>query len=65
MTTLPEVSENKQDKDFVVILEGGIRDVLKNRKTKPSEKVAAIVAGTKLMLVKHKIDGGDDKGFFS
>lgn len=57
--------EPEKDNDFLDALEQGIRDVLKNRKAKPSEKVAAITAGAKLLAVRHKIEGNDETGFFS
>lgn len=63
MNDQPQTSEDK-DKEFMELLEQGVRDVLKNRKSKPSERVAAISAGTKLLAIKNKI-ASDDGGFFS
>ena len=52
------------DGDFLSILEQGVRDVLKNRKTNAGEKLQAVNAGAKLLAIKHKITGGDEQGFF-
>jgi len=49
---------------FMDVLEDGVRAVLKNRKTSPSERIAAITAGAKLLMIKHRISGNDEKGFF-
>ena len=50
--------------DFMFVLERAVRNMLANRKTKPEDRLAAINAGTKLLAIKHKIDGGDVKSFF-
>jgi hypothetical protein len=51
--------------DFMVILETGVRDVLTNKKASMKDRIDAINAGTKLMLIKHKIEGsGDEAGSF-
>jgi hypothetical protein len=50
--------------DFMVVLEDGVRAVLKNKKASPSERIAAVTAGAKLLMIKHKISGSDEKGFF-
>jgi hypothetical protein len=50
--------------DFLSTLEKGVRTVLGNQKAEASEIVAAVNAGAKLLMIKHKISGGDEKGFF-
>ena len=50
--------------EFLSVLEDGIRGVLKNRKTSSSERIAAITAGSKLLMIKYKISGSDEKSFF-
>lgn len=45
-------------------LEDGVRKVLANKRATPGERVAAITAGAKLLAIRHKITGGDEKGFF-
>jgi hypothetical protein len=53
------------DDDMLVELEKAVRAILRNRKTKAADRLSAINAGTKLLAIKHKIEGGDDKtGFF-
>ena len=57
MTAKPE--------DFMTVLEKGIRDVLGNTQSTAKEKMDAVNAGTKLMLIKHKIsDTGNEAGSF-
>ena len=62
MKEQPEAAD--KDSDFMAVLEQGVRDVLKNRKASAADKLAAVTAGTKLLAIRHKIDGGDEKGFF-
>lgn len=52
--------------DFMEILESGVRDVLTNKKATMKDRIDAINAGTKLMLIKHKITdtGGESGSFF-
>ena len=50
--------------DFLHILEDGVKQVLSNRKSKSSERVAAISAGAKLLMIRHKISGADEESFF-
>lgn len=52
------------DSDFLAALEQGVREVLSDKKAEPSAKVAAITAGAKLLAIRHKISGDDEKGFF-
>jgi len=48
----------------MAVLEKGVRDVLGNRKASPTDKLAAVNAGAKLLAIKHKITGGDEDSFF-
>lgn len=51
--------------DFFDTLEKGVRAVLENKKSTAAQKMAAINAGTKLLMVKNKLkDPEDDKSFF-
>jgi len=53
------------DDEFLQELEKAVRLVLKNRKSKPTDKLAAINAGVRLAAIKHKISNGEpDEGFF-
>ena len=49
---------------FLKVLKKGVKDVLANANSEPSERVAAITAGAKLLMIQHKINGNDEKGFF-
>jgi hypothetical protein len=59
-----ETTEPAPEPEFMVVLEDGVRAVLKNRKATPQERIAAITAGAKLMMIKYRISGSDEKGFF-
>lgn len=50
--------------DFLTTLEQGVRDVLKSKESTSSERVQAVTAGAKLLMIKHRITGGDEKSFF-
>lgn len=51
--------------NFMDALEQGIRDVLQNKKATMKDRIDAINAGTKLMLIKHKItDTSSEAGSF-
>jgi hypothetical protein len=54
----------KDDAAFIKVLEDGIRKVLKDTTAKSADKLKAIQAGAQLLLVKHKIKGGEDDGNF-
>lgn len=50
--------------EFMDVLENAVRQMLANRKTKPENRLAAITCGVKILAIKHKIDGGEVKGYF-
>ena len=53
------------DDVFLTELENAVRAVIKNRRSKPADKLSAINAGVRLAAIKHKISGGDpEEGFF-
>jgi hypothetical protein len=53
------------DDKFLKELEASVLAILKNRKTKPADKLAAIREGVKVAAIKHKVNDGDpEKGFF-
>lgn len=56
-------SEGESDA-FLRDLEAGVRAVLSSKEASPSERVQAINAGAKIAMIKHKISGSDEKGFF-
>ena len=49
---------------FLDTLEQGVRAVLKDKDAKASERVAAVAAGAKLLMIKHKISEADQDSFF-
>jgi hypothetical protein len=55
---------NGDSDEFLKALMDGVRKVLDNRKANPSERMAAVNAGVKLLAIRHKISDGDGKGFF-
>ena len=63
---MSEMKKNGSGDDvFLTELENAVRLVLKNRKSKPTDKLAAINAGVRLAHIKHKISNGEpDEGFF-
>jgi hypothetical protein len=59
---LPEVG----NADLMRDLKKAVRKILRSAKSSESARVNAIRAGTQLLLIEHKIAGGDgEKGFFS
>lgn len=60
-----KVAESTEtEDDFLAVLESGVRDVLKSRDATPAERMGAITAGAKLLMIKYKISGDAEKGFF-
>ena len=49
---------------FLDVLEEGVKKVLNDTASKPSERIAAIAAGVKVAMIRHRISGGDEEGFF-
>lgn len=59
------MTPKKPEDDFLSVLEKGIRAVLQDEKTTAKERMDAVNAGTKLLLIKHKIsDTGNEAGSF-
>jgi hypothetical protein len=52
------------DANFISELENAVRAVLKDKEAKRGDRLKAIEVGTKLLAIRHKIDGGDDAGSF-
>jgi len=55
---------NGEDDAFLKLLEDGVKKVLKDKDAKPGLMLQAVQAGAKLLAIRHKIGGGDEKGFF-
>jgi hypothetical protein len=49
---------------FLKVLKKGVKDVLSNANSEPSERVAAITAGAKLLMIQHKISESEETSFF-
>ena len=49
---------------FLKVLKKGVREVLGNKDSLPAERIAAITAGAKLLMIQHRISGDGEKGFF-
>lgn len=49
---------------FLKVLKKGVKDVLGNSDSLPAERIAAVTAGAKLLMIQHRISGNDEKGFF-
>jgi hypothetical protein len=49
---------------FLKVLKKGVREVLGNKDSLPAERIAAITAGAKLLIIQHRISETDGKGFF-
>lgn len=52
--------------EFYESMQTALQDVLKNKKSTIAQKMAAVTAGTKLLMVKNKLKDPDDenKSFF-
>jgi len=55
---------NDEDEEFLRLLEDGVKKVLKDKESKPGLRLQAVQAGAKLLAIRHKILGNDEKGFF-
>ena len=57
-------SAREPSDDFLAVLENGVRTVLADPEAKVSEKMQAIQTGAKIAMIRWKIEGADEKGFF-
>ena len=56
---------NGNGDQFIHELETAVRHIIKNRKTKPADRLSAVNAGVRLAAIKHKISNGEpEEGFF-
>ena len=59
------MAKSKAEKDeFLDALEQGVRDVLKDPDCEQRDRVAAIAAGVKVAMIRHRISGEDEDSFF-
>ena len=50
--------------NFVRLLEAGVERVLRDKEATASERLAAVNAGAKLLMIRFKISGSDEENFF-
>lgn len=62
---MSKAEKASEDEDFLTVLEDGVRQVLKNRKASPSDRLSAVNAGAKLLAIKHKLSLDNEDNFFS
>lgn len=58
------VRKGTADADLLAVLERAVRAVLKSKDAKPSERIAAIQAGAKIAMIRHRIQDDSSESFF-
>jgi len=60
------MSKIAKDDKFLKSLEDAVTAVLDNPKTKSGERIKAVEVGSRLLMIRHRIEGGggDDSGSF-
>jgi hypothetical protein len=58
------MARDSGEDDFLQTLEEGVRKVLRSKDAKPNERVAAIAAGAKLLMIRHRISDDTEDSFF-
>lgn len=58
------MTKGSSEDDFLKTLEAGVRKVLRDPDSKPSERVAAIAAGSKLLMIRYRISDSEESTFF-
>jgi hypothetical protein len=61
---MPRAKGKSPDQVFLEILEKGVREVLRAETSTAAERIAAINAGSKLLMIRHKISESDESEFF-
>jgi hypothetical protein len=51
-----------KDDSFLKTLEKAVSDILAGEKSKPAERLKAIEAGAKLLMIRHRIEGPGEGG---
>jgi hypothetical protein len=61
-----KAQQTSTDGDFLKLLERAVADVLSDKEARRSDKLKAVEIGSKLLAIRHKIDGGgeSDGSFF-
>ncbi len=58
------MASKSTEKTLIDVLDQGVRDVLADAKATAKDKVDAVNAGAKLLMIKHKISLGEEDGAF-
>ena len=58
------MTEPKTNDKFLDDLEEAVRTIIKNKKASKADQLSAIAAGVKIAAIRHRISGGEEKGFF-
>ena len=61
---MTKAKQKPPDQAFLEILERGVREVLKAEASTAAERIAAITAGAKLLMIRHRIAESDESQFF-
>jgi hypothetical protein len=61
---MPRAKPKPPDQVFLEILERGVREVLRAEASTAAERIAAINAGAKLLMIRHRISESDESQFF-
>jgi hypothetical protein len=59
---MTEMNGSAKEDEFLKTMEDAVRKMLRSKNK--ADKLSAIGHGVKLLAIKHKINGGDDKGGF-
>lgn len=54
------MTAKSKDDSFLKSLEKGVQDILDNSKSKPADRLKAVEAGVRVLMIRHKIEGGGD-----
>jgi hypothetical protein len=61
---MPRARAKPPDQVFLEILERGVKDVLRAESSTTAERIAAINAGAKLLMIRNKISENEESTFF-
>jgi hypothetical protein len=58
------MTQRKGNGRFLSNLEKAVEAVLNDDRASPADRVKAIEAGARLLAIKHKVGGSDEKSYF-
>lgn len=61
---MPRPKAKPPDQAFLETLEKGVKDVLRADSSTTAERIAAINAGAKLLMIRNKISESEESTFF-